>query len=263
MNIRANYGCGIMATLFGCELFMMEDPNTLPSSVPLPGGTDDVRKILDKGMPELDSGLGAKVLETDAYYTSLIKDYPKLSRYVHIYHPDLQGPLDLCELIWGTEMFVGLYEEAQLAKDFLTLITDTYIAFVRKWMDVVPDRGPCTAHWGYLIKGKIMLRSDSAMNLSPEMFREFSSPYDARIFEAFGGGAIHFCGRGDHYIGEACAIPGLNAINMTQPSYNDTEKIYRSTVDKGIKLLGLEIGEAKRAVGRGRSLKSNAHSRGG
>lgn len=260
MNIRANYGCGIMATLFGCELFRMEDVNTLPTSIPMPGGTDDVKTLLDKGVPRLDCGLGARVFETGAYYVELMKDYPKIRKYVHIYHPDIQGPLDVCELIWGSAMFVGLHDEPKLAKDFLALITDTYIAFMRNWLKIVPARGECSAHWGYLIKGQVMLRNDSAMNLSPEMYGEFGEPCDRRIIETFGGGAMHFCGRGDHYIGKACSIPGISAINMSQPQYNDAEKIYRNTVDKGIKLIGLAISEAEKALKQGRRLNSNVQS---
>ena len=51
------------------------------------------------------------------------------------------------------------------------------------------------------------------------------------------GGAVHFCGRGDHYIEMLCSLPGLYAVQMSQPELNDMEIIYKNTVDKGIKLL--------------------------
>ena len=38
------------------------------------------------------------------------------------------------------------------------------------------------------------------MNLSPDMFMEFIFPYNQRLFDIFGGGGDHFCGRGDHFI---------------------------------------------------------------
>ena len=34
-----------------------------------------------------------------------------------------------------------------------------------------------------------------------------------------------------------CELPKLYGINMSQPELNDMEKIYRCTLDKGIKLL--------------------------
>ena len=94
-------------------------------------------------------------------------------------------------------------------------------------------------HWtSFWHRGALVLRNDSAMNLSPEFYDEFSVPYDTRLLSHFGGGVMHFCGRGDHYIEALCNIPLLYGVNMSQPHYNDMEKIYRNTVDKGIPLLG-------------------------
>lgn len=104
-----------------------------------------------------------------------------------------------------------------------------------------------------------MLRDDSAMNLSPAMYAEFIEPYDRRLLAEFGGGAIHFCGRGDHYIQAMSNIPGLYAINLTQPELNDMEVIYQHTVDKGIRILGLERKAAETALAAGRNLHGKIH----
>ena len=63
------------------------------------------------------------------------------------------------------------------------------------------------------------------MNLSPELYEEFSVPYDSRLLERFGGGCVHFCCRGDHYIELLAKIPKMYAVQMSQPQYNDMEKI--------------------------------------
>lgn len=105
-----------------------------------------------------------------------------------------------------------------------------------------------------------MLRDDSAMNLSPEMYAEFAEPYNRRILAEVGGGAMHFCGRGDHYIHLLCAIPGLYGVNLSQPQHNDMEKIFQSTVDRGIVLLNLDRKAAEAALERGRDLKGLVQS---
>jgi hypothetical protein len=260
MNVRSNYGTGIMSTLFGCELFMMEEKhNTLPTSIPLTGGSETIRKLLDRGMPELTGGLAGKALEMGEYFVRIMKDYPNVKKYVYVYHPDLQGPMDVCELIWGSEMFLGLIDEPELAKDFLELITETYIALMKRWTSISPFREKGSPHWGALFDGHVMLRDDSAMNLSPEIFSEFVQPYDFRIIEEFGGsGGIHFCGRGDHYI-ENFPKMGVTAVPMSQPEYNDMEKIYRNTIDKDIKLLLFSRSAVEEALKRGRSLNGNVH----
>ena len=63
----------------------------------------------------------------------------------------------------------------------------------------------------------IMLRDDSAMNVSGGLFEEFVRPYDQRLLDEFGGGAIHFCGRGDHYIGRMSRMQGLRAVQQRRP----------------------------------------------
>ena len=116
-------------------------------------------------------------------------------------------------------------------------------------------------HWGSLYhRGTILLRSDSAMNLSPELYREFSLPYDKRLLDTFGGGAIHFCGRGDHYIPDLCSLEGVYGINMSQPECNDMEVIYRHTVDKGIPLLAFSRTRAAADKGRVGGFSGLMHS---
>jgi hypothetical protein len=260
MAIRCNYGTGIMPTLFGAELFMMEEAmNILPTSVPVPGGPDAMRALLEKGVPDPRAGLGGKALDMAARFQAILQARPKLGRHVHIYHPDLQGPMDVCELLWGSSLFIDIVDHPDLVKSVLDLITETYILFMREWEKIVPFKPENEIHWSFMHKGHIMLRDDSAMNFSPEMFAEFIAPFDQRLLDEFGGGALHFCGRGDHYIEQVGAMRGMRAVAMSQPEYNDMEIIYQNTVDKDIKLLGLNRKTAEEALDRGRDLKGNVH----
>ena len=59
----------------------------------------------------------------------------------------------------------------------------------------------------------------------------------------------------DHYIASCCAMEGLHASNLSQPAYNDMEKIFQHTVDRGIKLIGLAP-EAAHADYDGRRITS-------
>ena len=105
-----------------------------------------------------------------------------------------------------------------------------------------------------------MLRDDSAMNLSPAMFDEFVRPYDQRLLDEFGGGAIHFCGKGDHYIDRLPQMDGVYAVHMSQPEYNDMERMLAHTVDAGINLIGLEPGAAREVLASGRDLRGRVHA---
>jgi hypothetical protein len=261
MNIRTDYGVGIVPTMFGAPPFVLEkDLNTLPGSRPLPGGTADIERIVAAGVPPLDAGLGRKVFETGGYFIDMMKDYPKVRKYVHIYHPDFQGPIDVCELLWGSPIFVDLYERPDLIKACLELVTETYSRLMREWNRIAPPyEDGIAVHWGLMHKGALMLRDDSAMNLSPETFEEFIRPYDQRLLDEFGGGCIHFCGRGSHFIHLLSDMPGVYAVHASQAECNDMETIFRHTVDKGIKLIWLNRKAAEEAIARGRSLHGCVH----
>ena len=244
--IRANYGTGILSSLFGAEIFEMPAHlNTLPTTKAF-NDTEVIRRLVDKGMPDLENGFGARVFACGKLYREVMEHYPKIAKYVSVYHPDLQGPLDICELLWGCDMFIAMYEEPELVHAMLSLLTDTYIAFMEKWFHLFPCDAEMNMHWAILRhRGRIALRDDSAMNLSPDLYREFAAPYDGRLLAHFGGGAVHFCGRGDHYIDTLCSMPYLYGVNMSQPHLNDMEKIYRNTVDKGIPLLAFPAARAE------------------
>ena len=71
---------------------------------------------------------------------------------------------------------------------------------------------------------------------------------------------MHFCGRGDHYIGAACEIEGLSGVNMSQPELNDMEKIYAATIDQGKVIIGMPEPEIARAGACGRPLRGRVQS---
>lgn len=255
MNIRANYGTGTLPSLFGAEIFVMDAAlDTLPTTKPIPGGTEGVKRLLDRGVPDLHGGYGGKCFTTAARYLEWLKDYPKVSKYVHVYHPDVQGPMDVCEMLWGSDVFVEFLDQPAVVKAFLGLITETYVRYMQKWLELVPPRGDYAAHWGYYVRGRVVLRNDSAMNLSGAMYEEFVEPFDQQILDAFGGGAMHFCGKGDHYIHRLGRLRKLYAVDLSQPQYNDMELIYKHTLDCGIKLLGLNLETAEAALRQGRAL---------
>jgi len=207
-----------------------------------------IRRLVDKGMPDLENGFGARVFACGELYREVMEHYPKIAKYVSVYHPDLQGPLPLLESIWGSDVYYAFYDDPEFIDEALTFFTDIYLAFTKKWQALYPtfDAGH-SIEWGLLHKGGTILRNDAAMNLSREMYEECVAKHDARVFAEVGGG-VHFCGRGDHYLSVITAMPGVSCVNMSQPEYNDMESIYAATVDKGISIIGMPSDEALRAA---------------
>jgi hypothetical protein len=281
LAVRCNYGTAILPSLFGGELFLMDTGlDTLPACRPLEGGAEAVKRLLDKGVPDLEAGLGATAFRMGQYFQELFNDYPQISTHVYVYHPDLQGPMNVCEMLWGSSLYVDLYDKPDLVRDFLSLITETYIRFMRRWEKTVvgcavhtnsEGQGgqasasygvhgtPYAVHWSMLHRGRIMIRNDAATNLSPAMYEDFVRPFDQQLLDELGGGAIHFCGRGDHLIAKLSQLSGIHAVNTTQPALNNVETIFANTIDRQINLLGFEREIADQALRRGRPLRGRVH----
>ena len=238
MVVRANYGTGILPSVLGCGIYVMPpESDTLPTVTPLGGA--GVEALLERDVPPLTNGYGGQAFVIGELIREIAARYPKIGRYVHVAHPDLQGPIDDADLIWGSDLFFAVYDRPELVHALLGRICETYIRFMAEWGKLFPA-GEYGFHGGMMYRGALMLRNDSAMNFSAEMFAEFIQPYDQLLLERCGGGAMHFCGRGDHYIAALCRTPNLYAVNVSQPELNDMETIFCHTVDRGIKLISLE-----------------------
>ena len=99
--VRANYGTGIMTSIFGAEIFKMpRENNTLPTTYSF-NDTEKIREIVEKGLPDISTGFGKNVFEFGELCLEVFEKYPKIKKYVTMYHPDTQGPLDITELLWG------------------------------------------------------------------------------------------------------------------------------------------------------------------
>ncbi len=261
LNVRANYGTGIIPSMFGAELFFLDPAlDTLPCAKPLTDGEQGIRRMLDERAPDFRAGLAGKVFRFAERYAEAVAPYPKVRRFVHVCPPDLQGPFPLAEELWGSGIYLAFYEEPELLRETLACLTEVFLAFFMKWQALFPsfDRGH-GVEWGLLHRGAAMIRNDACTNISGELYREFVRPCDQRILLETGGG-VHFCGRGDHYIGQVCSMENISCVNLSQPELNDMETIYRATVDRGIHIIGLPEEETLRAVRAGRGLRGRAHS---
>ena len=243
LGVRANYGTGIITSLFGAELFVMpREMKTLPTTRPI-GDDAKIQQIAERGVPDLNTGFGERVFVFAELCRETFEKYPKIKKYVSVYHPDMQGPLDAADLLWGTDIFYAMYDDPELVHSLLRTVTDTYTGFMQKWYGYFPNDDRLAVHWRLMHPGNIMIRLDSAMNLSVDFYNEFSKPYDKELFDRFGGGCLHFCGRGDHFVGSALEIDSMYGINMSQPHLNDMNKILELVSKAGKRIVALPDAE--------------------
>jgi hypothetical protein len=236
LNIRANYGTVIMPSIFGAGYTLTE--TSMPWSYHLEN-RDKIKTVIDKGVPSLETGLGKQCFDTARYYMETLDDFPKLSRAINIFHPDLQGPFDIAHLIWGSDIFLALYDCPELVHELLRLVTVTYKAYMKKWIDFTGIDPLFTTQWNFYTKGGIMLRDDTAVMLSPQQCDEFVLPYDKELLDEFGG-CMHFCGNGKPFIENLCrGNKKLFGVNSSQTHLNDMNRFIHLTLPNKIAILGL------------------------
>jgi hypothetical protein len=232
-HVRSNHGIGILASLFGARCKIINDNMPWVEHMEL----DAIKQAIRNGVPELEAALGQRVTETHQYMIEKLKKYPKCSRCIRISQPDLQGPFDIAHLLIGNDVFTGTYDFPELLHELLAVITDTYIAFRRHIEPLLTDRAGEQAVYvhGCLYGGKVLLKDDTAIvNLSEGMYREFSKPYNDRIFETFGGGSMHYCGPSRTWTQTAIDNPWLRGVNYGNPEQQDLAALYHFWADRQV-----------------------------
>jgi hypothetical protein len=219
LQIRANYGIGIMASLFGAEIKVVED--NMPWVQPI--GPVRLEQALARGAPDLDRGLLPRALETMAYYREALAPYPKCGKAIRITQTDLQGPFDIAAQLWGGEIFTAFHDRPELLKDLLELIAETYVRACRALAAASTAQAgdDCIYLHFTMCRGGCLLKDDSSIMLSPRTYAGFIRPANARVLEALGGGGIHWCGSGQHWRPEFVATGGLRCIDWGNPEKLD------------------------------------------
>jgi hypothetical protein len=227
--IRANYGTGLLPSLFGCEIKHFEH-ETLPAALPL-HNVGRIRELVAEGVPDLRGGLGGRVLDTVAFYGEALAPYPTLREAVLMDLADTQGPLDAAEIIWGSEIFLAMYEEPELVHDFLALVTDTIAAFTRaqQALDGLAFSDPRAPI------GRVCVREDASVMVSGEMYERFCRPYTQRLLGEFGG-SVHWCGDGQAWWRALITMENLTAVNPFQGQFYDPVEMHEACREAGVML---------------------------
>jgi hypothetical protein len=246
-TIRANVGCVLIASLFGARIEQVEDN---PPWVRNFETRAEFVAALRRDPLDFTQGWCPRVVERYEFYRAALAPYPGLASVIKLVLPDLQGPMDTVELLRGSELYVDFYEDPALLADALSKAAAAQIGFARYLTRYVND-GPTgwTHQHGFLVRGPILIRIDSAVMLSPRMYREQIAPYDERVLRELGGGGLHSCGNinlnGPAYLG----VPSVQCLDLGQPEMNDLDKIYALAQERRISLLRISVKESELTSG--------------
>ncbi len=221
-TIRANYGVGTVASLFGCRISLPMD--NMPWCEPL--SEKELLEALERGVPEMTSGLGGRVMETERFYLDTLARYPNLKQAVHVYLCDTQGPFDIAHLVVGHRIYTEIHDDPDLVHRVLDLVTETYSRFTKAQKEIVGEGNEWSYHSQTKVRGGIRICEDSPTNISPAAYQEFCRPYNERVLAEFSGGWVHYCGRGYQIFPHLISTPGLCGVNFGNPELQDLRAVY-------------------------------------
>jgi hypothetical protein len=248
-TIRANFGTVVIASMFGvCVEQIGDNPPWVRRN---DNGDMHLEKVLDQDPLDFSKGWCPKVVQMCRFYQSVLSDYPKLKRLVRVVLPDLQGPFDNLELVVGSDVFAELYTSPDLVSKALAAMATAQIGFARHIEPYVNDKSDTFSHQhATMIKGRILLRDDSVIMMSPEMYRSMVAPHDERVMQELGGGAIHSCGKVDSHIPAFLELPSIRCIDLGQSELNNIDAIYMQLKQRRIPLARVKVSRDDLASGR-------------
>jgi hypothetical protein len=192
------------------------------------------------GLPDLDkSGMMNMCTEYIRYFKETLPDW------IHIYHPDTQGPFDIAHLLVGDSIFYEIYDDPEHVHRLMELCTETYIEVSRRLKAVICEgmnscyHGHALARGIYMRNGGVRISEDTATLLSPEQIDEFVIPYDRKALAAFGGGFVHYCGRNEYLLEAYLEVDEIRALNLGNPEMYDFDKTMKKFIESGKSYFGM------------------------
>jgi uroporphyrinogen-III decarboxylase len=201
------YGTGVIPSALGCSVVFQPkmDPALEGTVIKEPR---DIRKL---SLPDpYKDGLMPKVLKCI--------DYMRASSHLPVSFTDPQGPLNIALSLCGVEnLFVWMFDYPEYVHEIMEFSTEAFIQWVKvqkKHAGQPLDSG-AFPHGIILPEGfgGVWLSDDDCTILSPDLYKKFVVPYNSRVFKAFGGGTLHFCGSAEHQLENFLKTEGLTGIN--------------------------------------------------
>jgi len=233
--VRPEYGVVNIPELWAVPSVVSDEGRSMSEGI---NDIEKLKQLVAAGAPDLECPHTRKL---DAWYQftkEALSQYEKLSQVVHLVLPDTQGPFDLACLVYGSDILTGIYDQPDLVRELLEVVSETYVAFSKRYKKIVGEPLDSAYHIGglKLVRGGVRICDDSATLTSPAVYRDFIKPYNLRCFAPFDGGWLHFCGNGNHILDEMLDIDCVHYLHLGNPDDHDLIQLVKQTVDKEIVL---------------------------
>ena len=246
-TIRANFGTVLVASVFGAHVEQVEDN---PPWVRSFKSREELVAGLARAPVDLTAGWLPRVVERYRFYRDVLALYPPLPDVIRLVLPDLQGPVDTLEMLCGSALYADLLDVPAFVAQALDTLAAGQVALARQLAPLLNDGPAGFAHQhGFMMRGRILLRDDSAIMVSPRMYRKQIAPHDEWVLREMGGGGIHSCGNFMHHVGAMLELPSIQCLDFGQSPLNDMDAIYARAKWRRIALVRVQV--TAEELGRG------------
>ncbi len=214
------YGTGVVPSALGCSVLFQ--PKEEPAvEGPILTDPAQVRRLVPPD-PYRD-GLMPRVLRCI--------DYMRANSDLPVSFTDNQGPFNLALNLVGVEaIMLWMYDYPTVVHELMDFCTTVLIDWVRVQKEHAgqPTDSGAFPHFVKLPTGHggVWISDDDSTIVSPGLYREFVVPYNSRVFRAFGGGTLHYCGSATHQLENYLATDGLAGVNNW--CMGDFAQVYRA-----------------------------------
>ena len=221
-TIRGNFGTVIVPSVYGAEIRFTE------GNTPWSSGSEKFDAYFDMSPFDFGKSIFDQVYSRYEYYREVLSQYPRLQKSVEVVIPGLQGPLEVAASLLGEEIYLKMIQEPDKVWRLLRRISKTIVALAKEFSKLTREHLPdgYTHQHGAVIRGNILIREDSAINLSAEMYREQVLPHNEFIIDELSGGGVHFCGDGSHLVKAMASSSKIGCIDLGQPKMMNLGNLY-------------------------------------
>lgn len=201
-----SFGTGVLASGFGAQIYYPENSDPAVAG-PILTRPEDIDRL---ELPDpTRSGLMPQVLATI--------DAMRAVGELPVGLTDMQGILDTAAQLCGHErLFLWMYD----APEKIHLLFDKIAQALIDWLKAQKEHigeplNSCYCQLLCMPPGSgVCLSEDDAVSISARLYREFCVVPNSRVFNALGGGMLHFCGNATHQIPNFLQIESLKGFHI-------------------------------------------------
>jgi len=215
------FGTGVLASAFGCDVKLPDTPGN-------------------------DPGVGAAVVKTPADIARLkIPDpetdglMPLVLRFIDhavkkgdlpVGLTDMNSPLSTAAQICGYDnLFIWMYEEPDAVHELMEKVCEAFAMWTRVQKEHAGEAMEVSSglQGVWSPDAGIWVSDDDLVSVGPKEYEQFVVPYYTKIFGEFGGGSLHYCGKGSHQLDAISKIGDLKVVNNSpMGQFSEFSKLY-------------------------------------